>query len=90
MRLRAIALLLGLGALQGGVDAAQLPGDWTTRNCPCRQGGLLVPHGAVICLKVPGSERLARCDMVENMPNWETVQEGCLLARVAGDGTAGP
>lgn len=89
MRVVALVVAMGLVGLLGAADAAQLPGDWTTRQCPCRQGGVLVPHGSVVCLKVPGGERLARCDMVANMPNWETLQEGCPLARVASDEVAG-
>ncbi|QPC87552.1 hypothetical protein GA830_12935 [Mesorhizobium sp. NBSH29] len=49
----------------------------------CRAKGVMLPQGALTCLRLPIGDQLARCDRVVNNPSWSKVQDGCESGDVA-------
>lgn len=49
--------------------------------CWCRTSDGKYELGSVVCLRVGGTERLARCERVQNNTSWKVLSEGCPTAR---------
>jgi uncharacterized membrane protein len=49
-------------------------------KCQCLYHGKKFEQGELVCLRVDGATRLARCDMLLNNSSWTFVQTGCPTA----------
>jgi hypothetical protein len=49
-------------------------------ECRCLYNGRAFEHGALVCIRLGSSERLARCDMELNNSSWTFLQNGCPTA----------
>lgn len=54
--------------------------------CFCRDTAGQHPLGTIVCMRIGDSERLVRCERVQNNTSWRTLTEGCPTA--AGPATA--
>tara|TARA_R110002020_G_scaffold36894_95_gene111304 strand:+ start:1355 stop:1624 length:270 start_codon:yes stop_codon:yes gene_type:complete len=48
--------------------------------CWCRDNSGQHPLGTILCMRVGDSERLVRCERVQNNTSWRTLSEGCPTA----------
>jgi hypothetical protein len=46
-------------------------------QCRCRYQGKEFAQGEVVCIRVGGVSRLARCGMNLNNSSWEFIKDGC-------------
>jgi hypothetical protein len=70
------AAYLALAAMTGstGALAQDIP-------CSCRANGQLYQMGQTACLRVGGSNRLARCEKVLNITSWTMLSGDCPTAQ---------
>jgi hypothetical protein len=58
-----------------------LPAAADAHDCLCRSNDAgLHPEGSVVCLRVNGEDRLARCEKVLNNTSWRFLGKGCPTA----------
>ena len=57
-----------------------LPAAGEAHDCLCRSDTSFHPEGSVVCLRVNGEERLARCERVLNNTSWHFLGKGCPVA----------
>lgn len=46
----------------------------------CRYDGRIFSQGDLVCIRVDGRTRLARCGMMLNNASWNFIQDGCPTA----------
>lgn len=73
MPTRLASLLVALAVLAPAGAAAE-------HKCQCLYHGKKFEQGELVCLRVDGATRLARCDMLLNNSSWTFVQTGCPTA----------
>jgi hypothetical protein len=58
-----------------------LPAVADAHDCLCQSNDASFhPEGSVVCLRVNGEDRLARCEKVLNNTSWRILGQGCLVA----------
>jgi uncharacterized membrane protein len=70
---RLASLLVALAVLAPAGASAE-------HKCQCLYHGKKFEQGELVCLRVDGATRLARCDMLLNNSSWTFVQTGCPTA----------
>jgi len=51
-------------------------------ECRCRYMGREFEHGALVCIRLDGGSKLARCDMLLNNSSWTFLKDGCPSALI--------
>ncbi len=72
---KALARLLVVLPLLAPVAAAA-----AGHQCQCLYRGQRFDQGALVCIKVDGTDRMARCDMALNNSSWTFLRSGCPTA----------
>jgi len=78
--LRRVAIRLA--ALLFALTALAPAGALAEHKCQCLYQGKRFEQGQLVCIKVDGAARLARCDMSLNNSSWTFVSNGCPTALV--------
>jgi hypothetical protein len=73
MAMRLFPLLFALAALAPS-------GAFAEHKCQCLYQGKRFEQGQLVCIKVDGTARLARCDMLLNNSSWKFLSNGCPTA----------
>jgi hypothetical protein len=55
-------------------------GALAEHRCQCLYQGKEFDQGALVCIRVDGTARLARCDMLLNNSSWTFLKTGCPTA----------
>ena len=55
-------------------------GALAEHQCQCLYQGRKFDQGALVCIRVDGTARLARCDMLLNNSSWIFLKTGCPTA----------
>jgi hypothetical protein len=72
-RLVPVLMLAVLGGASPGAAAAE-------HKCQCLYQGKKFEQGESVCIRVDGTARLARCDMLLNNSSWTFLKGGCPTA----------
>lgn len=67
-------------ALASVAAIAVIPAGSARAECQCRYDGKVFEQGQLVCIRVGGATRLARCDMVLNNSSWSFLKDGCPTA----------
>jgi hypothetical protein len=59
-----------------------VPAGSARAECQCRYDGKVFEQGQLVCIRVGGATRLARCDMALNNSSWIFLERGCPTALV--------
>src|SRR5262245_28673108 len=62
--------------------ALHAPAAWADDACACRYDGQRYEYGSVVCLNTPAGQRLARCEMVQNVTFWRFLETACPQANL--------
>lgn len=71
----------GLVLAVAGVAAMTIvPAGSARAECRCRYDGKVFEQGQLVCIRVGGVTRLARCDMALNNSSWIFLKDACPTA----------
>ena len=73
-----IEMAMGKSAALALVILLALPAAATAGpECRCRYQGKEFEQGALACIRIGATTRLARCDMLLNNSSWTFIKDGC-------------
>ena len=52
-------------------------------NCQCRAEGRFFKQGTIACIDTPNGQKLAQCDMSQNVLTWRVVADHCPVAQAS-------
>ncbi len=74
MGIRSILALATFAAILAPIGVVAEP------DCQCRAEGRFFKQGTIACIDTPSGQKLAQCDMSQNVLTWRVVADQCPVA----------